>query len=458
MKGISKIITSAGLALTVMPMCAQQRPNIIFILADDIGYEAFNCDGGRSYQTPNIDNMAEKGMRFTQAYAQPLSAPSRTELMTGKYNFHNYEGFGVMSPDEITFGNLMKDAGYTTGICGKWQMYGDAVQQKLSGRTGCLPAQVGFDHYFVWHTKFPYLKLPAADSINFKVLGYAETTQRESRYKDPVILSDQGKLTYWGKYGPDMFLDWAENFIDKNKNSDKPFFLYYPMVLMHDPFQATPNSLGYDHSTPEDKSNPKYFSDMMSYMDTIIGKVMKKVEDAGIADNTLIIFTGDNGTNVKIVSEWDKQKIRGDKGSPREWGIHVPFIAYWKNHIKPGQTNNNLIDFTDVLPTFLQAAKRSLPDSFHCDGLSFYDQLVNKKNAKKRDWVFGWYYPKWARFKNAIWIQDSTHTWKLYKTGELYNLRKDIGEKHPISDKELSRSDKKTKEKLMKEMDKTLNY
>ncbi len=447
-------------AQSIKEETTKKKPNIIFILADDIGYEAFNCDGGTSYRTPNIDNMAEKGMRFTQAYSQPLSAPSRTELMTGKYNFHNYEGFGIMSPSEVTFGNLMKDAGYVTGICGKWQMYGNAIQQKISGRVGCLPTQVGFDHYFVWHTTFPYQKLPSADSLTRNVVLSALSKQKESRYKDPVILSDKGKFTYWGKYGPDLFLKWAENFIEQNKNGDKPFFLYYPMVLMHDPFQATPNSVDYDHSTPNDKSNNKYFGDMMSYMDAIVGQVIQEVEKAGIADNTIIFFTGDNGTNVKIVSEWEKQHIKGDKGSSREWGIHVPFIAYWKNHIKPGQVNNNMIDFTDVLPTIMQAANFQIPDSFHYDGMSFYNQLMDHKNASKRDWTFGWYYPKWGwgKFKNAIWIQEPTHTWKLYKTGEFYNLKNDIGEKHPITENEMSGAEKKEKEKLSKEMNKVLHY
>lgn len=461
---ISLYTLASAMALPVVKAKAQtvkpKKPNIIFILADDIGYEAFNCDGGTSYKTPNIDNMAEKGMRFSQAYAQPLSAPSRTQLMTGKYNFHNYEGFGIMTPENETFGNLMQDAGYVTGICGKWQMYGNAIQQKLSGRVGCLPSQVGFDKYFVWHTTFPYLKLPPSDSITEKTFNYAVNMQKESRYKDPVFLNENGKFTYWDKYGPDMLLEWASNFIDENKDGDKPFFLYYPMLLMHDPFQATPNSLGYSYSTSEDKSDPKYFSDMMTYMDDIVGKVIQKVEDDGIADNTIIIFTGDNGTNVQITSEWYQQKIKGDKGSSREWGIHVPFIVYWKDHIKPGQVNNNMIDFTDVLPTFCDAAQYKIPESFHVDGTSFYNQLIGAKNAAKRDWTFGWYYPAWGmgKFKNAIWIQEPTHTYKLYKTGEFYNLKKDIGEQHPLTDEELTKAEKKEKEKLMNEMNKTLNY
>ncbi len=438
----------------------KQQPNIIFVLADDIGYEAFGCNGGTSWNTPNIDRMAEKGMRFSQCYSQPLSAPSRVELMTGKYNFRNYEGFGVMSPNNTTFADLMKDAGYTTGITGKWQQYGDAIQIQLAGHPGSLPEQVGFDHYFVWHSYYPYMELPKVnrDSIDMKVLATAELAQRESRYKHPVILSENGKHTYHGQYGPDLFLEDAQHFIHNSREKGKPFFLYYPMVLMHDPFQATPDSKDWATSGPKDKSDPKYFGDMMEYMDKLVGKLIDYVESEGIAENTLIIFTGDNGTNKKITSQWNNQQITGNKGFPQEWGIHVPFVAYWKGHIKAGTVNNSLIDFTDLLPTFMQAAQYDLPADFVSDGHSFYDQLLGKKNAYAREFAFGWYDSMWnPAFPKAIWLQDCTHTWKYYQEGKFFNLKDDPDEKHPLSDKELTKEGKKMKKKMMAEVERILN-
>jgi arylsulfatase A-like enzyme len=431
----------------------QKQPNIIFILADDIGYEAFGCDGGTSYKTPNIDRMAKEGMLFNLCYSQPLSAPSRSQLMTGKYNFRNYHGFGVMDPGTETFGNLLKDAGYVTGVTGKWQLYGDADQQKLAGHHGVLPREVGFDHYFLWHTVFPNMEFP--DSLKGdKLIIKGETTQREARYKNPVILTEDGKLTFHDQYGPQLFERWAENFIDENKDRSRPFFLYYPMVLMHDPFQPTPNSKGWENSNGYDPSDPKYFGDMMEYMDMLVGRLIKKVNDAGIADNTIIIFTGDNGTNRKIYSQWCGQKIRGDKGFPQEWGIHVPFVAYWKGHIKAGSVNNNMIDFTDILPTFMDIAGTGIPAGFKVDGMSILDQLLGKKDAPKRDNTFGWYDAKWISiFPKAIWIQDSSHTWKLYHDGKFYNLKNDPDEKTPLNDKDLTKQERGIKNRLMKRIE-----
>lgn len=436
-----------------------ERPNIILILADDVGYEAFGCNGGSSYKTPNIDKMAEEGMLFNYAYSQPLSAPTRSQFMTGKYNFRNYEAFGVMSPNTITFGTLLKNAGYNTGVSGKWQLYGNAGQVHIAGKTGCLPQEVGFDNYFVWHTTFPYLEIPDSVDIlkDLKWLGYSEQNQRESRYKDPVILTEEGKFTFHDKYGPDLFMKWCNEFIDKNKNSDKPFFLYYPMVLMHDPFQATPKNKDYYKSSWKDKSDPKYFGEMMEYMDDIVGNIIKKVNDSGIADNTIIIFTADNGTNRKIYSKWNNQTIRGDKGYTREWGIHVPMIAYWKGHIVPGSINNNMIDFTDFVPTLMDIAQSPLPKKFKTDGLSFYDQMLGKKDAKKRDFIFGYYEPKWGTFENAIWLQDCTHTWKLYEDGRFYNLKNDPNEEKPLEENELSPKERNIRDEMKQRIIEILN-
>ena len=199
-----------------------RQPNIILIMADDLGYETIGAYGSKMYQTPNLDKMAREGMMFSHCYAMPLCTPSRVQLMTGKYNFRNYIGFGLLDPAERTFGHLMQDAGYKTCVVGKWQLLGNKRQQELaSGRIGSWPKKAGFDEYCLWQ---------------IDTLG--------SRYKHPVLsISSEGTRKFEGGYGPDVFVEYIENFIEAN--SDKPFFLYYPMVITHDPFVPTPNHPDY---------------------------------------------------------------------------------------------------------------------------------------------------------------------------------------------------------------------
>lgn len=414
-------------------MMSESKPNIIFILADDLGYETLEVNGGSSYKTLKLDQMAQSGMRFTNCFATPLCTPSRVQLMSGKYNFRNYKGFGILDPSEVTFGHLLKQAGYVTGITGKWQLLGSPQQQKLAGQKGTYPKNAGFDKYFVWQVE-------TIDSP-------------PSRYKNPVIYSSEGNKSFPGKYGPDLFAEFAEKFIEENR--DTSFFLYYPMALTHDPFQPTPGDKNFAGTEPGNKSNTAYFRNMVEYMDKIVGGIIEKVQEEGLSRKTLIIFSGDNGTSTKIVSVLNGKEVRGAKGFPTTYGTHTPLIAYWDGMIKPGQVNHNLVDFTDMLPTFIEAARGTLPLNFHTDGTSFYSQLINKKNARKREWIFCSYAPNWGSFKSYNWIQDKQ--WKLYQTGEFYDLQKDIEEKHPIAAANLTPNAIKEKERLKRAMLKVLH-
>lgn len=410
----------------------EKKPNIIFILADDLGYETVEANGGSSYITANIDQLAKSGMRFTECSATPLCTPSRVQLMTGKYNFRNYKGFGILDPSEITFGNLMKQAGYVTGIAGKWQLLGSPYQQELAGQKGTYPQNAGFDKYFVWQVETPNSPAP--------------------RYKNPVIYSSEGNKSFPGKYGPDLFADYAKKFIEQNK--DTTFFLYYPMVLTHDPFQPTPENNNFVSTEPKNKSDTAYFRYMVHYMDEKVGEIIETVKKEGLIRKTLIIYSGDNGTSTKIVSVLNGKEVRGAKGFPTVYGTHVPLVAYWDGVIQPGQVNHNLVDFTDFLPTFLEAAGEKIPAGFHTDGLSFYKQLLNKKDAKKRDWVFCSYAPNWGKFKPYTWIQDKQ--WKLYRTGNFFNIQKDPEEKYPIPEEKLTPREMEKKKMLRKAMVKVL--
>lgn len=388
----------------------QTLPNVILIMADDLGIETLSCYGGESYKTPHLDKLAAEGMQFKNCYATPLCTPSRVQIMTGKYNFRNYLGFGLLDPKEITFGHLMKEAGYQTCVVGKWQLYGNKKQHKLAGgRIGTLPQDAGFDDWCLWQVKD---------------LG--------SRYKSPTLsIKGKEKQVYEGKYGPDLFVDYLESFIEKSKKGNEPFFAYYPMVLTHDPFQPTPENEEFADYDPtiHPRNDTIWFGDMMTYMDKLIGRIVQKVESLGIRENTLILFVGDNGTDRKITSLWNGQKIKGNKGYTTKAGTHVPFIANWKGKIQAGVINHNLVDFTDFLPSLLDAAQKPLPPGFITDGVSFFPQLLGKP-SQAREWVFCHYDPRWGKYNLSRYVQN--HQWKLYESGELYDIVNDPFEKKPI--------------------------
>ncbi|WP_149275011.1 sulfatase-like hydrolase/transferase [Pareuzebyella sediminis] len=386
----------------------QRQPNIILIMADDLGQEALSIYGSNSYSTPNLDALAREGMRFNQCYSTPLCTPSRVQLMTGKYNQRNYIGFGLLDPQETTFGHLMKASEYQTCIAGKWQLLGNARQQELAGgKIGSRPEQHGFDSYCLW-----------------------QVDQRGKRYKDPLLrIAEKGTVKFPGEYGPDIFTEYIENFMESHV--DEPMFIYYPMVLTHDPFVPTPNNPEFKAFEAESKTNdPKYFGEMVHYMDQLVGRIVKKTEALGIRENTLILFIGDNGTDRDVTSLVNGRPLRGDKGHTTTAGTQVPFIANWPGTIRPQSVNNNLIDFTDFLPSLLEIARTPLPSNFLTDGRSFYPQLLGKA-ADVREWIYCHYAPRWGKFKARDYVQNTE--WKLYGNGEIYNLTQDPLENNPLS-------------------------
>ncbi|WP_339708594.1 sulfatase-like hydrolase/transferase [uncultured Kriegella sp.] len=389
------------------------QPNIILIMADDLGQEALSVYGSNSYTTPNLDRLANEGMRFDQCYSTPLCTPSRVQLMTGKYNHRNYIGFGLLDSSEKTFGHYMKAAGYKTFIAGKWQLLGNAHQQKLAGgKVGSTPEQAGFDAYCLW-----------------------QIDERGTRYKDPLLsIGGKGTIQFPGRYGPDIFVEHIETFMEKNK--DDPMFIYYPMVLTHDPFVPTPDNPEFRSFDATSKVNDTaYFGEMVHYMDKLIGNIVQKTEELGIRENTLILFIGDNGTDRDVTSIVNGSPLQGDKGHTTNAGTHVPFIANWQGKIKPGSSNSNLIDFTDFLPTLLQVSRQQPLPKSKADGHSFYDQLFGK-NENTREWIFCHYQPFWGKFEPRRYVQNKG--WKLYGNGEFYNLAKDSLEKKPLHVKEQS--------------------
>ncbi len=403
-----------------MSPSGNRRPNIVLIMSDDLGYEAIGANGGTSYATPVLDGMAGAGIRFENAHVQPLCTPTRVQLMTGKYNFRNYIGFGLIAPDEVTFGHLFSSAGYKTCIAGKWQLhsYNPPDEMPEARSTGQKIEDAGFDEFCVWH---PH-----------------HTEEKGSRYKSPIVYENGEFLENMeGKYGEDVFADYIIDFMERNR--DDPFFVYFPMALTHRPLEPTPDSPEFDDFVPPSNETlgartwakledwddeARYYKDMVEYHDKVIGRVNAKLEQLGIAEDTLVIYVGDNGSPVEVCSIIHSHtEVCGGKGLTVDRGTHVPLICSWPDTIPPGAVTTDLIDASDFLPTILEAAEITPPDDYFIDGRSFLPQLKGE-TGNPRDWIFFHFEPMSGRVhRYARFIRD--HRWKLYDDGRLFDLNAD---------------------------------
>ena len=389
-----------------------RKPNVVLILIDDFGYECVTADGGESYKTPVMDQLAATGVRFEQCHVQPLCTPTRVQLMTGIGNKRNYTHFAHLDPSQKTFGNLLKDAGYATCIAGKWQL--------SNGFEG--PAHFGFDEYCLW-----------------------QLVRRPGRYKNPG-LEINGKQHDYNKneYGPDIVSDYALDFITRKK--DGLFFLYYPMMLTHAPYDATPDSPDYLTSkSVGGTKEPRHFPDMTAYTDKLIGKVVAKLDELHLRDNTLLLILGDNGTGRGTPSKFNGRDVLGGKGTTTTWGTHVPLIGNWPGHFASGKVYPDLIDETDFLPTICEATATPIPAGLKLDGRSFLPQLRGEK-GQPREWLYAWYNPSGGATAKAEFAHDAQ--FKLYTTGRFYNVAKDDNEKSPLADAALDAAAQAAKAKL----------
>lgn len=401
----------------------KERPNIVLVMADDLGYECIGANGGTSYETPVLDKMASRGIRFEQCYAQPLCTPSRVKLMTGIYNVRNYLDFGILAENQKTFAHLLKQAGYATCVVGKWQLGGG-----LQG-----PNHFGFDEYCLW-----------------------QLNRRPGRYPNPGLEINGRQIDFSsGEYGPDLVSDYACGFMERNKKH--PFMIYYPMILTHCPFEPTPGSPDWDPKSKGSetyKGNPKYFSDMVTYMDKIIGKLIGKLEQLGLRENTLILFTGDNGTDEPIVSIMDEQKVEGGKGEMTDAGTRVPLIAEWPGVIPEGKVCGDIVDFSDFLPTLCECAGVPVPQKLSIDGRSFLLQLKGEK-GHPREWIYCWFSRDGDSSKAKEFARNQRY--KLYRTGEFYDISNDKLEKNPLDEKNLDEQAMKVRKVLKIALDQYSN-
>ena len=393
--GLSSLAVGIGRA-------AETQPNIILIMADDFGYECVTGNGGNSYQTPHLDRLAAQGLRFEHCHVQPLCTPTRVQLMTGLYNVRNYFNFGTLPRTETTFAHLLKKAGYATGVCGKWQL----------GRERDSPRHFGFDESCLW-----------------------QHTRRPPRYANPGLEYDGIEKDFsTGEYGPKLINDFALGFITRHK--DDPFFLYYPMILTHDPFQPTPDSPNWDPQAVGENVNKdvRHFADMTAYMDKMIGRLDAKLAELGIRENTLLVFLGDNGTHSSVTSRSRGADYRGGKGSTTRRGTHVPLIASWPAMMKAGRVNGDLVSSVDFLPTLCEVA--GVPVPVNTDGVSFLPQLQGE-TGKPRQWLYCWYSPRQRR---DLTVREFAfdQQYKLYRDGRFFDLTADPFEDQPLDAQSLT--------------------
>ena len=396
---------------------ASQRPNIVLVMADDLGFECIGANGGTSYQTPVLDKLASQGVRFEHCYSQPICTPTRVKLMTGIYNVRNYAEFGLLEKSQTTFANMLRDEGYATCIVGKWQL----------GKDKSLPKHFGFDEHCLW-----------------------QLFRRPSRYPSPGMEVNGEPIDYSPGYGPDVATDYAIDFIDRNR--DKPFLLYYPMILTHCPFEPTPDSADWNPASkgsPTYKGDEKYFGDMVSYMDKQIGRILEKLDRVGARENTLVLFTGDNGTDVPVVSMMRGREVAGAKGKTTDGGTRVPLIAHWKGKTAKGLVSHDLVDFSDFLPTICEAAGVQVPSSTRIDGRSFLPQLMGE-TGNPREWIYIWYARNGGRTGKEF---TRNQKYKLYRSGEFYDIENDVLETNPLDRNALTGDVKGVHDKLQKALD-----
>ncbi len=413
MKSVLLLLSSFTFSLALLS-CHPDPPHVILIMADDMGAECLSAYGGTSYHTPHLDRMAEEGLVVSHCIAQPLCTPSRVKLMTGLSNQRNYTHFGRLDTSWLNMGTLMKEAGYRTCISGKWQLNGLAYKEQFPDwGNHDRPLHMGFQEYCLWQL----------------------TRQRSEgeRFADPLI-EQNGKVLETGPddYGPDIFCNYILDFIDRNHQN--PFFIYYPMVLVHEPFVPTPDSEEWSDPAARYERDTAHFRDMMAYTDKLVGKIRDRLEEHGIRRNTILIFTADNGTDQRIFSRTVDRTVRGAKGMTISDGVRVPLLIEWPAQIKQGSYFQGLIEFSDFFSTLAGLTGREVQS----DGYSFLP-LLKGERYEERDHVRVHYDPRWGdwvnQFRNTF-VQD--REFKLYRDGSFFDLRNDIMEQVPMTRDQLT--------------------
>ena len=346
---------------------AADKPNIIFVLLDDLGKEWLNCYGGENIETPRIDELAASGIKFDNAYSMPQCTPSRVAFMTGQYPLPQWLGqsLGLSRwgggyfdwTQNPSIARTMKSAGYTTAVAGKWQLNDFRIHPDAM-------VKHGFDDYCMW-----------TGAEGSKVKGHSSKSSK--RYWDPYIHTKEGSKTYPGKFGPDIYNQFVLDFISENK--EKPFFIYYPMALPHGPLVHTP--LKPNVTEKYDKHRA-----MVHYIDYLTGKLIDHLESLKIRKNTIIVWTCDNGTSGGINNNMNGRSVKGGKTKTTENGVNTPFIVSCPGLVPEGKTSKAIVDFTDMHQTFADFAGAQLDKQYTYDGKSAKEVFLGKQTSD-RDWI-----------------------------------------------------------------------
>lgn len=401
-------LTLFALMLAGMVTFADERPNIVLIMADDMGYECLGVNGSLDYSTPRLDQMAARGLRFEHCYSQPICTPSRVKLMTGLSNKRNYIKFGMLDRNQTTFAQLLRKAGYATCIAGKWQL----------GREPDAPQHFGFDESLLWqHTR-----------------ARTDAQQRDTRYPNPRLERNGKHVDYdAGQFSTDLFVEFIEEFIRNHR--EEPFLVYYPMALVHCPFCPTPASRDWDardRGSSTYKGQPEYFGEMVAYADSAVGKLVDCLTAQGIRENTVVLFIGDNGTDTPIATKTSYGTVVGAKGQTIDGGNRVPCIIEWPAAMKvQGTVSQNVIDFSDFLPTICEVAHAPLPEGVTLDGQSFLPQLLSQAGSPRHS-IFQWYSRNGVPEQAIEFARNQRY--KLYATGEFFDVPNDRTEQRPLTE------------------------
>ena len=453
---------------------ASAKPNIIYILADDLGYGDLGCYGQEHIETPNIDKLAAEGMVFSQHYSgAPVCAPSRCMLMTGKHPGHaqirgndewnsrgdvwNYraqladstlEGQRPLAEGTETIASMLKKAGYTTGMVGKWGLG--------APHTNSIPTKMGFDFFTGYncqrqaHTYYPVHLWQNGHKL---LLGNDTVAPNTKLPKDADPFDEASYSNYeLQSYSPDVMFSELTDFVESNRNN--PFFAYWASPIPHAPLQAPKRWV--DYYVEKFGNEEPYFGNkgyfparyphatyaaMVSYLDENVGKLLQKLKEMGIYENTLIVFTSDNGPtyNGGTDSPWFdsggpfKSEYGWGKGFVHEAGFRVPMIASWPAKIKSGSTSDHISAFWDVMPTLADIAGVQAPDG--SDGISFLPELTGNEQPEHR--YLYWEYPEYGG-QQAVRINNWKGIRKDIKKGnlniELYNLENDIQEQIDVAE------------------------
>ncbi len=455
-------------------MKRQTKPNIIFIMADDLGYNEVGCYGQDKIETPNIDSLAKNGMKFSQFYSgAPVCAPARCVLMTGKHTGHAYirgndewrergdvwnytkavqdanlEGQRPIPANTITVGKLLQSVGYKTAIVGKW-----GLGAPLSDG---IPNKQGFDFFFGYncqrqaHTYYPRHLWKNTEKVWLNNPLVVPGTKLDKN-ADPLDSASYAKFNL-NEYSPDLMFKEIQGFVQKNQAN--PFFMYWATTIPHVALQAPKRWVGYYVKKFGDEKpylgQKGYFpcrypratyAAMVSYLDEQIGLLVKQLKNLGIYDNTLIIFTSDNGPSYAggTDSEWFQSaapfRSSADrcKGHVFEGGIREPMIATWPGKIQPGSKSNFMGAFYDILPTLCDVSGAPVPQN--TDGISFLPTLLGKKQKREHQFLY-WEFPEYGgqqAVRLGKWKGVRQNMLKGNLKIELYDLENDIQEEHDVA-------------------------